>query len=127
MKNKSSEKMLRAKRLALKRKFYGKKIKKYVPLLLVAALISACDPFRGRETVGEYVDDATITASVKSEIFQHPALKASQIHVETLQSTVQLSGFVDSLREKNAAGKAAQAVNGVKAVKNNLVVRRKNY
>jgi osmotically-inducible protein OsmY len=74
--------------------------------------------------MGEYVDDAGITASVKNEIFQDPALKMFQIHVETFQNTVQLSGFVDSRTEAKKAEQLARNIHGVRNVRNNLVVRR---
>lgn len=77
----------------------------------------------GRETAGEYADDATLTAKVKSAIYQDPSLKVTQIGVETLQNVVQLSGFVDSTEVKSRAGEVARDVSGVKDVTNDLVVR----
>jgi hyperosmotically inducible periplasmic protein len=78
----------------------------------------------GRETVGEYVDDATITTKVKAAMFDDPALKVMQIGVETMQNVVQLSGFVDSPQVKARAGELARSVIGVREVKNDLVVRK---
>jgi hyperosmotically inducible protein len=43
--------------------------------------------------------------------------------VETLNGTVQLSGFAKSSEEKNAAESIARKVNNVKAVKNDIVIR----
>ena len=77
----------------------------------------------GRETAGEYVDDATITTKVKAAMFDDPALKVMQISVETMQNVVQLSGFVDSEQTKVRAGERARSVAGVREVKNDLVVR----
>jgi hyperosmotically inducible periplasmic protein len=94
--------------------------------LLTLALITslaACAVTSGRETVGEYVDDATITTKVKAAMFDDPALKVMQIGVETMQNVVQLSGFVDSEQTKARAGERARSVTGVREVKNDLVVR----
>lgn len=89
----------------------------------VAASIGACAPMQGRETTGEYVDDATITAKIKTELVRDKELPASQIRVETMQNVVQLSGFVDNATQKSRAGQLARSVHGVKDVKNDIVVR----
>ena len=107
-----------------KEKFGKRQVKRSVSFLIVAAMLCACAPFAGRETMGEYVDDAGITASVKNKIFQDPALKMFQIHVETFQNTVQLSGFVDSVTEAAKAERLARNVQGVRNVQNTLVVRK---
>jgi len=46
-----------------------------------------------------------------------------QINVETFKGEVQLSGFVDSAQSVKKAGEVARGVNGVKSVKNNLIVK----
>jgi osmotically-inducible protein OsmY len=91
--------------------------------LALITSIAACSVTSGRETVGEYVDDATITTKVKAAMFDDPALKVMQIGVETMQNVVQLSGFVDSEQTKARAGERARSVTGVREVKNDLVVR----
>ena len=45
------------------------------------------------------------------------------MHVETLNGTVMLSGFAKNDTEKDTAGKIARDVSGVKAVKNEILVR----
>jgi osmotically-inducible protein OsmY len=45
------------------------------------------------------------------------------ISVETLKGTVQLSGFAKSAAERNRAGDLARGTPGVKAVKNDIVIR----
>ena len=93
-------------------------------LLVAFALttsIAGCAAISGRETPGEYVDDATITTKVKASIVNDLGLK--QIGVETMQNVVQLSGFVDTPQIKARAGEIARNISGVKDVKNNLIVR----
>ena len=82
-----------------------------------------CAVSRGQETVGAYVDDATITARVKSRFVESPQVDAASISVETLNGTVMLSGFAKSTTEKAAAEELARSVNGVKSIKNEIAVR----
>ena len=91
--------------------------------MAVTASIAACAPMQGRETAGEYVDDAGITAKIKAELVRDKDLPASQIRVETMQNVVQLSGFVDSATQKSKAAQVARSVQGVKDVKNDIIVR----
>jgi osmotically-inducible protein OsmY len=91
-------------------------------VVLVAALVG-CAGTPKRESTGEYVDDAAITAKVKAAIAQESALSAFQVNVETFKGVVQLSGFVDTPRNKTRAGEVAAGVKGVKSVMNNIVVK----
>lgn len=99
------------------------------PLLaaVVAALafssVAGCAVSRGQETIGAYVDDATITARVKSRFVENPQVDAASISVETLNGTVMLSGFAKSVTEKVVAEELTRSVHGVKSVKNEIAVR----
>ncbi len=95
-------------------------------LAAVAALtlsVAACAVMEGKSTAGQYVDDATISTQVRSQIVGDPNVKLSQVDVRTLNQEVQLSGFADTIVAKNRAGEIARGVNGVKSVKNDIVVR----
>ncbi len=89
--------------------------------LLLSA--TGCAVTRGQETVGAYIDDATITTQVKARFVDSPDVAASAISVETLNGTVMLSGFAKTVTERATAEKIARGVNGVKAVKNEIAVR----
>ena len=93
--------------------------------LSAAALVTSpgCAVMRGQETVGSYIDDATITTQVKAKMVENKSVDAGAIKVETLNGTVMLSGFAKNETERAAAERIAQDVNGVKAVKNQLVIR----
>jgi len=94
--------------------------------LIVLALMSGvtgCAVTRGQSSMGEYVDDASITTSVKSKFVGDKQVDASSISVETLNGTVQLSGFAKNEAERSAAEQIARNTKGVKAVKNGIVVR----
>ncbi|MEO8463851.1 MAG: BON domain-containing protein [Gammaproteobacteria bacterium] len=76
----------------------------------------------GNRTAGEHIDDATLTAKVKTALIGDERTKARQIDVETFKGVVQLNGFVDSAAAKTAAASVARGVSGVGSVKNNLQV-----
>jgi hyperosmotically inducible protein len=76
-----------------------------------------------KETAGKAIDDSGVTAKVKSALIDSPDTKGGDIKVETRAGVVQLSGFVDSEAQKNAATKVTQSVSGVKAVKNSLSIK----
>jgi predicted TIM-barrel fold metal-dependent hydrolase len=54
---------------------------------------TACSVARDQQTVGSYVDDAGITTAVKAKMAEDKNVSATSISVETLNGTVQLSGF----------------------------------
>ena len=99
--------------------------------LIAAAAITAvtvlvapgCAVTRGQETVGAYVDDSTITTAIKARFVENHEVDATNIHVETLNGTVMLSGFAKNSTEKTTAEQLAWKINGVKGVKNEIAVR----
>ena len=92
-------------------------------LLMLIATFASCASTPTRESTGEYVDDSVITTKVKSLLANDDFFKSFQISVETYKGTVQLSGFVNSREAVKKAGEIARSVNGVKSVKNNLIVK----
>jgi osmotically-inducible protein OsmY len=98
---------------------------KLASALTVLALVTAsgCAVQRGQETTGAYVDDTAITTAVKARYVGNKEVDASAISVETLNGTVMLSGFAKNANERMTAEDIAMKVNGVKTVKNSIVVR----
>jgi hyperosmotically inducible periplasmic protein len=90
--------------------------------LLVLSTVG-CAVSREQSTVGEYVDDAAVTARVKAKFADDRAVSALSIRVETLRGAVQLSGFAKSAAEKSRAESIARTTPGVSSVINNIVVR----
>jgi hypothetical protein len=74
-------------------------------------------------SAGDVVDDSVITTKIKSQLAADEFLKSFQISVETRKGVVELSGFVDSQKAKDKAGQIARGVEGVKSVKNALIVK----
>jgi hypothetical protein len=97
----------------------------FAAVVAVFALLTAsgCAVTRGQETVGAYVDDATITTQIKSRFVENKDVDAASIKVETLNGTVMLSGFAKNATEKSVAESIARNVNGVKSVRNEIAVR----
>ena len=92
-------------------------------LLGLGAGLAGCAVTGGQSSVGQYVDDTTITSRVKTRFAKDDQVSASRIQVETLNGTVQLAGFVPTQDEKDRAGAIAREVPDVKEVRNNIVVR----
>ena len=98
--------------------------------LLVAAIVAitsvysaGCSVATGQRSMGDVVDDSTITTRVKSRFVEDKIVAASRISVETLKGVVQLSGFAVSEAERVRAAEIAAAVPGVKQVQNAITVR----
>ncbi|HEY0942829.1 MAG TPA: BON domain-containing protein [Steroidobacter sp.] len=67
--------------------------------------------------------DVALTTKVKAALASDRAIQARDIEVETRDGVVQLSGFVNSEGERNAALLRARSVDGVAEVRNDLSVR----
>jgi hyperosmotically inducible periplasmic protein len=95
----------------------------FAALAGMTVLSTGCAVMRGQESAGNYVDDAAITASVKSKMIEDKTVSAASISVETLKGTVQLSGFAKTFEEKTQAGTIARDTKGVTNVRNDIIVR----
>ncbi len=92
-----------------------------IPLLL----LQACAPTATRESTGEYLDDAAITAKVKTKLLGDPNISGFAISVETFRGRVILSGFVNSQAQIDRAVALAREVPGVREVQSALVIKGK--
>jgi len=73
-------------------------------------------------TVGEKIDDASITAQVKMTLLYHRSTSALNTKVETKRGMVTLYGKASNAAELDLATKLANDVNGVKGVKNQMII-----
>ncbi len=85
--------------------------------------VSGCAVTRDQQTVGAYIDDATITTQIKARFLENKDVAATSISVETLNGVVLLSGFAKNTTEKVTADSLARRVNGVRTVRNEIVVQ----
>ena len=98
--------------------------------VLVAAMVafaaiysSGCSVASGQRSMGDVVDDSTITTRVKARFVEDKVVAASRISVETLKGVVQLSGFAVSEAERQRAAQIAASVPGVQQVQNAIAVK----
>ncbi len=74
------------------------------------------------QSLGEKIDDASITAQVKLALLYHRSTSALHTSVGTLDGTVTIGGVAKNDAEKMLVGKLANDVNGVKSVVNNMTI-----
>lgn len=97
-----------------------------VALLTLTAVgggLAGCAATSTSQSTGEYIDDAAITAKVKTAFAKDDVVSAMDVKVDTFRGTVQLSGFVDTTEQKKRAESLAAGVPGVQSVKNNITVK----
>ncbi len=88
--------------------------------LIAPLLLSACG-----KTVGETIDDATVTTRVKTALLNDPDVGGLRIDVDTFKGVVTLSGAVKSQAEADKAVAITRRINGVSDVKSTLQVQPK--
>jgi osmotically-inducible protein OsmY len=74
------------------------------------------------QTIGEKIDDASITAQVKMTLLYHRSTSALNTKVETKGGEVTLYGKARTAAEMSLATKLANDVNGVTNVNNRMVI-----
>ena len=86
-------------------------------VLVAAPLVVGCG-----KTVGETIDDTTITTRVKTAMLNDPGVGGLRVDVDTFKGVVTLSGRVKSQTEKDQAISIARRVDGVTEVKDAMQV-----
>ena len=76
------------------------------------------------DTGGNKVNDAAITASIKTDYLKDPDLSVFKIDVDTKGGVVTLNGLANDEAARTRAERIASAVKGVREVRNFLVVKR---
>ena len=90
--------------------------------LNATAQTTAPSPSASSESVGQHIDDGTITTKVKADLLVAQNVKSTHIHVKTRKGVVWLTGSVPSADDKSAAEDVVQNVKGVESVKNHLKI-----
>ena len=75
------------------------------------------------QKVSQVVSDSVITTKAKAKLLAEESLKSLKISVETYKGEVILSGFVANETMKSKAEQVVASVEGVKSIKNGLVVK----
>jgi osmotically-inducible protein OsmY len=79
-------------------------------------------PVTASETMGEKIDDASITAQVKSSLMTHRSTSAIKTKVQTVDGVVTVTGVAKNAAEKSLVTKLATDINGVTSVVNNMTI-----
>jgi hyperosmotically inducible periplasmic protein len=74
------------------------------------------------KTVGEKVDDASITAQIKMTLLFHRSTSALSTKVETNDGVVTMYGKASNAAEKDLVTKLVNDINGVKSVNNRMTI-----
>ena len=79
-------------------------------------------PAKAERTESEKIDDASITAQVKTALFTHRSTSSLKTKVVTRDGEVTLTGIAKNAAEKSLVTKLVEDVHGVKGVKNEMTV-----
>lgn len=79
-------------------------------------------PVPPEQTIGEKIDDASITASVKASLMSHRSTSAIKTKVHTDNGVVTVSGIAKNSAEKSLVTKLVTDIEGVVSVVNNMTV-----
>jgi osmotically-inducible protein OsmY len=82
----------------------------------------AATPPAPDSTVGDKIDDASITAQVKSALISHRSTSALHTTVTTANGVVTLGGIAKNEAEKTLVTKLVSDINGVTSVINNMTI-----
>jgi osmotically-inducible protein OsmY len=93
----------------------------FVAIAVVAGLVG-CTSMTGK-TAKENFEDATISASVKTNLATDRASTLTAVDVDTVNGTVYLTGTVADQAAKQRASDLASQVDGVARVVNSLQIR----
>jgi osmotically-inducible protein OsmY len=90
-------------------------------ILAVTVIAFGCAELTGRQA-STTVDDAQITAKVKTKLAAEQIGTLTRVDVDTVRGTVYLNGTVQRAELKSRATDLARGVDGVQKVVNNLQV-----
>ncbi|WP_300675257.1 BON domain-containing protein [Desulfoluna sp.] len=92
------------------------------PVVLGTSATGVYKSASDERTLGNQVDDATLTAKVKAALFDNRDVPALSIDVDTLEGMVTLTGLVANQGVSKNVETVVQSVSGVRGVKNLLQV-----
>jgi len=77
---------------------------------------------RTPRTVGEKIDDASITAQVNMTLLNHRSTSVLNTRVKTKRGVVTVGGKAKNSAEKDLVSKLVNDIHGVKSVKNRMII-----
>ena len=91
-------------------------------LAMLVAVTAGCTAMTGK-SAGDNVDDAKITAQVKTKLAAEKPATLTKVDVDTNKGTVYLTGNVENTMVKDRATELARTVAGVREVVNNIKIQ----
>ena len=91
-------------------------------ILIVIVAVGAFAASAQQRSVGQVIDDATITTEIKAKLTADALSNLTKIGVLTRDGVVTLTGDVDSLERKARAVQIASSVRGVRQIVDNVQV-----
>lgn len=85
-------------------------------------IVTGCSSSRYERSTGEFVDDQVLNHKVSAALSDQPVYKYADVHVHSYRGVVQLSGFVATDVQKQAAAEIARRVQGVVQVQNAIAL-----
>ena len=98
-----------------------KKFRLFIVAVVLAGM-AGCASDDPNRSAGQRLDDRLATGRIADALEDSPVYKFPQVKVTTYTGVVQLSGFVHSQEQKQAATQAAQNTPGVTQVINNISI-----
>ncbi|HEY3785862.1 MAG TPA: BON domain-containing protein [Steroidobacteraceae bacterium] len=92
----------------------------YTQLIALAAatlILSGCNVMKGKETTGQYVDDATLLTRAKAALIKDSTVSATDFNIDVYKGNVTLSGVAKNPGEIERAIDDIKTVAGVRSVK----------
>ncbi len=108
----------------MNRSIYSTALSLAIALSLGVAMPASAGNKEQERSVGTAIDDASITASVKTALLDNERTEGFDINVDTKSGHVTLRGGADSVADRAAATRVAQKVKGVVSVNNQILVAR---
>ena len=90
-------------------------------IIATTLLVAGCGTATGRKT-GQAMDDAGITAAVKTKLAGERLANLTQVNVDTKDAVVTLSGDVDTPDQRARAEQIARNTSAVRGVVNRITV-----
>jgi hypothetical protein len=100
------------------------RISALIMILILSVIVTAVAMVASAQqrSVGQVIDDATLTTEIKAKLTADTLSNLTKIGVNTREGVVTLTGDVDSLERKARAVQIASSVRGVRQVVDNVQV-----
>jgi osmotically-inducible protein OsmY len=100
-------------------------LEKWGGMMLAFLVLVSVAPTSAQPTIGEAIDNALITATVKARLAADPTVSALAIDVDTVDGVVSLTGVVNDEQARQRAIQLAQETEGVRRINaQNLLLKR---